>query len=340
MTQASSPHDAHRTYVNPVYGNYFADPFVFHHEGQYYAIGTGPEESQGTLGNRIFPMLRSRDLSDWQPLGPALTRPPKQLGDNFWAPEIAYANGLFHLYYSVGHGDKRHQLRVATSSAPGGPYEDVGHALISPDTCAFAIDPPPFRDRDGRWYLFYARDFLDFDPESQGPRRIRPGTALVVQELVDMVHLGERSGVVLRASHDWQRFQANRPMYGELYDWHTLEGPSVLEREGKYYCLYSGGCWQTANYGVDYAVADDVLGPYSGSENCVQPRVLKAVPGQVLGPGHNSVVIGPDGRTPYIVYHAWDAQMTARRMCIDELLWTAEGPRSAGPTWTPQRLAL
>jgi hypothetical protein len=61
-------------------------------------------------------------------------------------------------------------------------------------------------------------------------------------------------------------------------------------------------------------------------------------PGRVLGPGHNSIVLGPDGQTEYIVYHAWDINLEARRMCVDQLIWTPSGPRCDGPTWTPQTL--
>jgi len=43
--------------------------------------------------------------------------------------------------------------------SPLGPYQDVG-PLLDPSDCPFAIDPHPFRDEDGQWYLF-ARDFLD-----------------------------------------------------------------------------------------------------------------------------------------------------------------------------------
>ena len=82
-------------------------------------------------------------------------------------------------------------------------------------------------------------------------------------------------------------------------------------------------------------MADHVLGPYREAEPS-GPQVLRGVPGHVLGPGHNSVVLGPDGRTQFIVYHAWDPGRTARRMCIDPLVWTPDGPRCAGPTWTPQ----
>ncbi len=29
-------------FQNPVYNRYFADPFVWKHNGKYYAVGTGP----------------------------------------------------------------------------------------------------------------------------------------------------------------------------------------------------------------------------------------------------------------------------------------------------------
>lgn len=324
------------TYTNPVYNGYFADPYVWKHQGVYYAIGTGPAEAQGQveeIGSRlVFPMLRSDDLVNWQFALNALVRPDPALGNNFWAPEVAYCDGTFYLYYSVGHEDKRHQLRVATSSEPLGPYLDVGEPLIDPEVCAFAIDPHPFRDLDGQWYLFYARDFLDTDGG------VRAGTALMVARLLTMTKLAGEGNVVLRARSDWQRFLADRPMYGGIYDWHTLEGPCVRQHEGRYYCFYSGGRWETESYGVDYGVADSVMGPYSDAGNEAGPRVLRSIPDYVLGPGHNSIVFGLSDRTEYIVYHAWDTDMQARRMCIDQLIWTPSGPRCNGPSWTLREL--
>ncbi len=325
------------TYTNPVYAGYFADPFAWRHGDAWYAVGTGALEAAGEAGDqgrggrqRVFPLLRSTDFVTWQRLDNALEPPDPRLGHSFWAPEVACEAGTFHLYYSVGHEDRGHQLRVAVSSRPEGPYRDVGEPLLAPPACPFAIDPHPFRDEDGRWYLYYARDFLD----SAGGAR--PGTALVVDRLEGMTRLAGAETVVMRAGFDWQRFQSERPMYGQVFDWHTLEGPCVRRHEGRYYCFYSGGRWETENYGVDYGVADRVLGPYSCPTDLMGPRVLRSVPGHVLGPGHNSIVVGPDGVTEYLIYHAWDAQWTARRMFLDRLLWTPEGPRCAGPTWEPQ----
>ncbi len=313
------------TYTNPVYPAYFADPFVFRHGNAYYAVGTGASD----VPSRVCPMMRSLDLVNWETLGACLARLPEAYGTDYWAPEIAYSDGQFYLYYSVGFGDRGHHLRVATSNRPEGPYIDSG-ALSDSDVRPFAIDGSPFRDDDGEWYLYYATDFTD---ATEG----RPGTALAVDRLIDMTALAGQPKTVLRASRDWQRYQAERPMYNDLWDWHTLEGPSVVKRGGLYYCFYSGGNWQNDTYGVDFCVAEHPLGPFVGAElDC--PRVLKTVPGQVFGPGHNSVVTGPDGVTDFIVYHAWDAGATARRTCIDPLEWTAEGPRCMGPSWTEQQI--
>jgi GH43 family beta-xylosidase len=121
-------------------------------------------------------------------------------------------------------------------------------------------------------------------------------------------------------------------MYGGTFDWHTLEGPFVRKHDGHYYCFYSGGRWETENYGVDYGVADNVLGPYSDEGNENGPRVLRTIPNRLIGPGHNSISLGPDGESDFIVYHAWDQQMKSRQMAIDHLLWTPDGPRCEGPS--------
>ena len=148
-----------------------------------------------------------------------------------------------------------------------------------------------------------------------------------------MTELENEGRTVLRARSNWQRFKSNRLMYGRNWDWHTLEGSCVCKHNGRYYCFYSGGCWQNDSYGVDYGVADNVMGPYSDAGNERGPRVLQTVPNHVIGPGHNSIIRGPDGETDYIVYHAWDKQMKLRRMFIDELSWTPDGPKCQGPTY-------
>src|SRR5690606_9281853 len=104
--------------------------------------------------------------------------------------------------------------------------------------------------------------------------------------------------------------------------------------------LYSGGAWHSSNYGLGYAVAEHPLGPWVDEMAERGPTVLRGAAGKVVGPGHNSVVLGPDDRTLYVVYHAWDAAGTARRMCIDPLIWDAHGPRCDGPSSDPRTIRL
>jgi beta-xylosidase len=283
----------------------------------YFAYGTG-----AAPGGRPFEVLASTDLVRWDSLGGALEPLPEAAEANYWAPEVAAEGGRFFMYYSVGRTDKEHRVRVAVADAPAGPFRDQGTVLTPRDS--FAIDPHPFRDDDGQWYLFYAHDVLEGE---------RVGTTVAVDRMASMTALEGRPRTLLRASGDWQVYERGRAMHHGVYDWHTLEGPFVRRRNSRYYLLYSGGNWQEPTYGVAYAVADHPLGPYR--EPLSGPTVLQTVPGRVYGPGHNSVVEGPDGED-WIVYHAWDAGHTARRLCIDRLRWGPDGPERSGPSFEPQ----
>jgi GH43 family beta-xylosidase len=152
-----------------------------------------------------------------------------------------------------------------------------------------------------------------------------------------MVTLQGNPQIVVRPHADWHLFQTQRPMYGDIYDWHTIEGAAVRLHNNQYYCFYSGGAWERDNYGVSYVVATHPLGPYQRPPDLEVP-LLRSSPGNVIGPGHNSFIHSPDGSQEYVIYHAWNREMTARLMCIDRLEWEIDRPVILGPTWTPQPL--
>jgi arabinan endo-1,5-alpha-L-arabinosidase len=317
-------------YENPVWPGYFADPFVLKWQSEYYAYGTTGQllEEDG----RVFPILHSKDFAHWEAIGGALEPLHNPAGKAYWAPEVVERDGKFYMYYSAcaGEGDEHHRLRVAIAPHPAGPFIDTGHLLLPNE--GFSIDAHPFCDpKDGQWYLFFAKDFFD--------SRVGTGTAVVALN-DDMVSTKGTPIPVVLASADWQIYERNREIYGKTWDaWHTVEGPFVVFHGDRYYCFYSGGPWTTPNYGVSFAVADNVMGPYRDEWSQDGPAVLRGIPGKILGPGHNSVVRGPDNQTDFIVYHAWDPDGTARRICIDPLIWTQDGPRCAGPTLGKQPLA-
>jgi GH43 family beta-xylosidase len=315
-------------YKNPVYAASMPDPSVIRYGDYYYAAGTTGTERKPD--GRIFTLLRSRDLVHWENLGGALTPPFADSARQYWAPELTSDKGKYYLYYSTGGLEpEKFALRVSRSERPEGPYTDLGIQMMDCESNRFTIDPFPFHDDDGQWYFFYARNFTNSTPE------MHPGTAIVADRLLDMTRLAGDCHVVVRAQHDWTLYQAHRRMdvYGQTFDWHTIEGPCVVKHDGRYYCFYSGANWQTPRYGVDYVEAEHPLGPYS--EGGDHARVLQGIPGHVRGPGHYSIVFGPDGHTQFVLYHAWDAQMKEREMCLDKLQWTADGPHCE-PTDTLQ----
>ncbi|KGN41212.1 glycoside hydrolase family 43 protein [Knoellia aerolata] len=282
-----------------MWDGYCADPFVLRtRDGRYVMYGTTPSPLPE---GRAFQVLVSDDLDHWDDVGGALVvggdDPP---GTEYWAPEVAFADDRYWMYYSSGIGDQGHRLRVATATDATGPFEDLG-VVLTPDV-PFAIDPSPYLDGDGSWWLFYATDLVEGD---------RPGTVLAVQRLSDMTRLEGEPTIILRASAEWQRYEADREMYGGVHDWHTLEGPTVMD-DGAGGCLllYSGGNWQTPGYGVAVATAPAPQGPWH--EDPDRGPVVTSAGTGLIGPGHCSVLTDGDG-TRHVFLHAWDPTLERRR---------------------------
>lgn len=297
-------------YENPVWDGYLADPFAFKSGDTWYAIGTGETED-----GKQFPILKSENFTDWELVGGALEK--IEGIDEYWAPEIAEKDGKFYLYWA---GNRK--MRVAVGDSPTGPFKDTGK-LMFPDL-DFSIDGHAFKDpQSGQWYFFFAKDYFD----------LRPGTALAVVKLGDdmMTPEGEQK-TVMRAFADWQIYERDRELYGKKWKaWHTVEGPAVVFRDGLYYLFYSGGNWQTPGYGVGCANSATVDGLYVDELSRDKAGVIHTIPGELIGPGHNSVVLGPDGETWFNVYHSWNEAQTKRQMCMDPLVWVKNGARTHQP---------
>lgn len=301
----------------PVFDGYFADPFILSPSaGGYVAYGT--REMAGRVDGRVFESLFSADLVHWESRGPVLNRLDDACGDEYWAPEVVEAEGAFWMYFSVGHGIAGHHIRVARSLSQFGPFQDCGVSLTPQEL--FAIDPHPFRDTGGNWYLAFARDVLDSP---------RPGTHLAIAPLLSMTGLAHPPTSILAPDADWQLYERGRSMYGAQYDWHTLEGPFVVHRHGRYWLTYSGGAWTGDSYAVSWAVAENPLGPWSHAPVGALP-LLATRPGELLGPGHSSITSDPSGRD-VIAFHSWDDDLLARRMHLRYISFDPDGPRLGGP---------
>src|SRR5690606_37516530 len=97
---------------------------------------------------------------------------------------------------------------------------------------------------------------------------------------------------VTRARYDWQVYDPQRKEKGGVR-WHTVEGPFVLKRKGRYYQMFSAGNWQHPTYGVSFATSDRIERPDEWEQHADGEKILpiiRTVPGRIIGPGHNSVV--------------------------------------------------
>ena len=305
------------TFTNPVYPHSFPDPFVLKFRGEYFAYCTGD-----TPDGNVFQILRSPDLVHWQAVGSAMSpldsRPPY-----YWAPEVNYDNGKFYLYYSAGN-EILMAIRIAVADRPEGPFIDAGLRLTQEE---FAIDAHVFVDDDGTRYFFYATDFLEY---------AQIGTGTVVDRMLDPLTLEGHPRPVTRARYDWQVYDPARKEKGGVR-WYTVEGPTVLKRKGKYFEMFSGGNWQNKSYGVSFAVTDDISREEEWAQYCDGDKIfpiLRTIPDKVVGPGHNSVVRGPNNRELYCIYHRWtDA---GRVLSIDRMGFAGDRIFVAGPTTVTQ----
>ena len=284
----------------PVFEGYFADPFLARFGGEYVAYGSGDPERP----SRGFEALRSSDLVTWTSVGTVFAGADLCLGDSYWAPEVAFTDGRYWMYYSVGHGIASHHLRVAVADSPFGPFEDTG-VNLTPDE-SFAIDAHPFWDSDGTHYLFFARDVLDSD---------RPGTHLAAKRMTSTTSAERATTAILAPDSDWQIYERARQMYGRVFDWYTLEGPTVVRRDGGYHLFFSGGSWEGEGYGASVATAASPFGPWQHSPNDHADVLSSAITG-LIGPGHNSLARHLDG-SDLIAYHAWNEERTRRQMYVD-----------------------
>jgi hypothetical protein len=80
-----------------------------------------------------------------------------------------------------------------------------------------------------------------------------------------------------------------------------IEGMCLTRADDRYYLFYSGNDFSTADYGIGYAVAKDIKGPYAKAE---EPLIKSSR--QWWGPGHPSVALGIAGQ-PLLFMHAYPA---------------------------------
>jgi GH43 family beta-xylosidase len=130
----------------------------------------------------------------------------------------------------------------------------------------------------------------------------------------------------------------------------VLDGPALLQRDGRTFIAYSASASWSDDYAMGLLSFDgrDILSPRSWSKAPL-PVLQRHAGHGIYGPGHNSFTTSPDGREHWIVYHAIDVSgggWSQRSVRAQRFGWDMHGapvfdaPVSAGiaicePSGTP-----
>nr|WP_319510320.1 glycoside hydrolase family 43 protein [uncultured Draconibacterium sp.] len=242
------------------------DPYIFYHEGRYYAYGT--ESPDGIV------VYVSDDLETWKvpaeaQNGLALNKNDVYADRWFWAPEVYFVNEKFYMYYSADE-----HICVATADSPLGPFKQKEKKpMIENEKC---IDNTLFIDDNGKAYLSFVR-FTD-------------GNAVWIAELEDdLITLKmETLKPCLNVSQEWENEMGR-----------VNEGSFIIKHNGTYYMSYSANHYESPMYGVGYATAENIMGPY---EKSAQNPILQKPKG-LIGVGHSAMFRDKNGDLR-IVFHS------------------------------------
>lgn len=279
--------------TNPILSGDYADPSVIRVGDTYWASATSSEWAPQ------FPLLRSKDLLQWEQVGSLFQTPPSWSEANYWAPELVADKGRYFVLYTAKKKGGPLCVAVATATQPQGPYTDHG-----PLTCqeVGSIDGAMIRDENDKLFLVWKED---------GNSRSLP-TPLWAQPLSeDGTQLtGEKTALLVN----------DVPWEGQL-----IEAPYVLRRNGWFYLFYggSGCCGRDCNYAIGVARSRTLLSGWE--KNPLNPIMRNNA--SFRCPGHGSVVTDAQG-LDYFLYHAYRATDTVyvgRQGMLDLIQWGEDG---------------
>lgn len=234
-------------------------------------------------------------------------------GKQLWAPDAAFANGKYYLYFPVKDKEGVFHIGVATGSSPAGPFK----AESKPMAGSYSIDPAVFKDDDGSYYMYYGGIWGGqlqrwasgkYVAEDKYPADSLPAlNAKVVKLSKDMLSFSGKP-------KDVQVLDENgKPLLAKDNNRRFFEASWVHKYNGKYYFSYSTG----DTHFICYAVGDNPLGPFT-----YKGIVLNPVQGWT---NHHSIV-EINGKW-YLFYH--DVQLSGqthlRNVKVTELHYNADG---------------
>ncbi len=269
-----------------------ADPSVVKIGDTYWA--------SATTSNWLpaFPLLKSKDLINWQQQGYVFDKPPVWADYYFWAPEISYENGKVYIYYSAHKKNGNLCLSIASADKPEGPYKDHGPIMCEE---AGSIDAFPIRDEQGKLYIVWKED----------GNSVNKPTPIWAQQMNE-----ERTALI---GEKKELFRNDKGWEGNL-----VEGVSMMKNGDYFYAFYAaaGCCGIGCTYQTGVARSKNLLGPwekYDKNPILTNDKKWKC-------PGHGTP-IEKDGRN-YFLYHAYNNVtdvFTGREGMLVEFKFTNDG---------------
>lgn len=136
------------------------DHSVFWHEGYYYLVSINlPDEKN-------FAYARSRDLCNWEDLGPILNKRQQDSWEEIaiWAPFVWQESGNYYLFYTGVSRGITQSIMLATSNDPADPESWQPHGMVfqpahagmiwEPGSWADCRDPTVIKVED-TYFLYY-----------------------------------------------------------------------------------------------------------------------------------------------------------------------------------------
>lgn len=182
-------------------------------------------------------------------------------GRQLWAPDCAYKNGVYYLYFPVKDKQDVFHIGVATSKDPAGPFK----AEPQPIEGSFSIDPAVYTDSDGQSYMYFG-GIWGGQLQQWATGKYQPNGSKTDLQSDNAPAL---SCKVVRLSSDMKQFEepvkdviildeSGRPLLGKDHDRRFFEGPWMHKFKDKYYFTYSTG---DTHY-LAYAISDKPFGPF------------------------------------------------------------------------------
>jgi hypothetical protein len=190
-------------------------------------------------------------------------------GRQLWAPDAAFKNGTYYLYFPLKDKQDIFRIGVATSSSPTGPFKPQPKPIEG----SFSIDPAVFTDTDGKSYMYFGGIWGgqlqrwrtgQYDTTSREPSgdevALSPKVArlskdmLKFDEKVKDVKIVDKDGKELLAKDNDRRF---------------FEASWVHKYNGKYYFSYSTG----DTHNIAYGIGNTPYGPFTYQGVILNPVV-------------------------------------------------------------------